>query len=256
MVPGSDKEAAWSLLGWLNEQRQGLKGNIGKGFVMVHNRLLPAMGEFATSSLGLVIAHHTTPLQLVLREARKAEQMAKTQGRDRIGIVLLKRAGGASTIVLPFAFGGKKRDEEFRGGGTIGTTPVGALLWLRDMLAREGMSRRAAYNAQEWLKPLRGFSAFTADETERLLSSNLSWQMNRQWSGREAVREEIRELSSALARVALESAPKGESGSDPFSFLYDLFSVAEFLAREGRARKSPEEKLEKKMEEAHEMAEG
>lgn len=235
IVPGSAREAVWAILGWLQEQKKVLKGQIGRGFVLVRDKLLPVMGRYATASIGLAIAHHKTPLQLVVREARNAEMMAKKSGRNSLGITLIKRAGGTIHLVLPFGFGGSNGGEA--DGATVGNTPVGALLWLKDMLGRKGMSRRAAYQIQQWLRPLRGF---TGDELalKRLLSSNLAWQLRRQWSGPDAPDEEIRELSESVAQVALGVCKNSGHEQDPASLLDNMFSVAEFLAREGRARTS------------------
>ncbi len=235
VVPGSDKEAVWALLGWLKEQRNGLKDQIGRGFVNIGNRiLLHTMGKYATASVGLVIAHQMTPLQLVLREARRAEQMAKKAGRNRLGIILIKRSGGATQLVVPFGFGGSDQNEATE----VGNTPVGALVWLRDMLARPHMSRRAAYNVQQWLTPLHGMS-IEVGHLEQLLATNLSWQLRRQWSGEKACHQEITELASALAKAAIAYCYGDRVTQDPVAFIFQMFSVAEFLARQGRARNFP-----------------
>lgn len=52
------------------------------------------LGERATASAGLVIAHYKEDLRLVLHEAREAEKAAKRGGRDRIHVVAMKRSGG------------------------------------------------------------------------------------------------------------------------------------------------------------------
>lgn len=230
-LPASDKQAIWSLLRWLEEQRQHLKTQVGRGFVFLKNRLFNAMGEFASASIGLVVAHHTAPLQMVLREARKAERMAKSHGRDSLAVTLIKRSGGATQVVVPFGLRGNGVPKETR-GETFQQTPVGVLLWLRDVLAREGMSRRAAYTVLQWLSPLSGPKEVA--DLEGLLSRNLAWQLQRQWSGKEDISQEMRELGEALAEVSLSM---GSKGREPVKFLAGLFQVAEFLAREGRARK-------------------
>jgi CRISPR-associated protein Cmr2 len=229
-VPAWDKHAVWNLLRWLDEQRDYLKAQVGRGFVRVNKRLFHVMGESASASAGLVVAHHTAPLQMVLREARKAERMAKSQGRDSLAITLIKRSGGATQVVVPF---GLKRngDSHMEVEERLEKTPVGALLWLRDILARQGMSRRAAYHVLQWLSPLSGTGE--AADFKALLSKNLAWQLQRQWSGSEDISEDIKDLGEALAEVSLSM---GSKGRDPVEFLRGLFQVAEFLAREGRAR--------------------
>lgn len=57
-------------------------------------QLLTTMGHTATASTGIVIAHVTTPLDLVLEEVRKAEKSAKNkEGRNAFSITFLKRSG-------------------------------------------------------------------------------------------------------------------------------------------------------------------
>lgn len=48
-----------------------------------------------TASAGIVIAHHLTPLSIVLEEARRAEKAAKAlMGKNAVCVTLLKRSGG------------------------------------------------------------------------------------------------------------------------------------------------------------------
>jgi CRISPR-associated protein Cmr2 len=51
------------------------------------------MGSEATASTGIVIAHHTQPLDLTLQEVRKAEKAAKSAGRNSFSLTFLKRSG-------------------------------------------------------------------------------------------------------------------------------------------------------------------
>jgi CRISPR-associated protein Cmr2 len=46
-----------------------------------------------TISAGMAIAHHQAPLSMALREARRAEQKAKRDGRDALCVAALKRSG-------------------------------------------------------------------------------------------------------------------------------------------------------------------
>ncbi len=55
--------------------------------------LLTTMGSEATASTGIVIAHHTQPLDLTLQEVRKAEKAAKSAGRNSFSLTFLKRSG-------------------------------------------------------------------------------------------------------------------------------------------------------------------
>lgn len=62
------------------------------------------LGEKATASAGLVIAHYKEDLRLVLHEARQAEKAAKRAGRDRIHVVAMKRSGGLGRATCRWDF--------------------------------------------------------------------------------------------------------------------------------------------------------
>ncbi len=51
-----------------------------------------------TLSVGVVIAHHTEPLQGALTLVRNAERIAKTEGKNALAIILSKRSGLDTTI--------------------------------------------------------------------------------------------------------------------------------------------------------------
>ncbi|GEM_PF-1800544 len=57
-------------------------------------RILPTMGQRATASAGIVLAHYLTPLSTVIEKSIEAEHYAKeVLGRNTFGIYLLKRSG-------------------------------------------------------------------------------------------------------------------------------------------------------------------
>jgi CRISPR-associated protein Cmr2 len=69
------------------EQRRNLPGRVHLG-----------MGQRATASAGIAIAHHLQPLSQVLEAARDAERRAKDElGRDAFVVTLIKRSGQRSS---------------------------------------------------------------------------------------------------------------------------------------------------------------
>lgn len=62
------------------------------------------LGERATASAGLVIAHYKEDLRGVLHEAREAEKAAKRAGRDCIHVVAMKRSGGLGRATCRWDF--------------------------------------------------------------------------------------------------------------------------------------------------------
>ena len=60
------------------------------------------MGETATISAGLVIAHSREDLRLVLEAARYSEKRAKQEGRNRLALTVMRRNGEQATVVAPW----------------------------------------------------------------------------------------------------------------------------------------------------------
>ncbi|MCX8004563.1 MAG: type III-B CRISPR-associated protein Cas10/Cmr2 [Burkholderiaceae bacterium] len=181
---------------------------LGNGWVSFGGRVLRLMGERATASTGLVIAHHQAPLGVVMRELRAAERRAKElQGKDAWSLTVLKRGGGALYVT-----------------GKWGE-PLRLFCALRDLLAREDVSRRAAFHLAGWLEDVPG------DEPE-LVTALLLHQMQRQCGSAQA-KETVRAIVPALVDEAFKSANRPEK-SAPLAWLADFMMAAEFLAREQR----------------------
>ncbi|GIX42793.1 MAG: hypothetical protein KatS3mg129_2526 [Leptospiraceae bacterium] len=85
------------------------------GFVDSNDEYILTMGNRATGSMGVAIAHYKTPLQLVISKAQKMEKEAKNNGRNCFGICLMKRSGEEREIVYPWKkeYNTKKADIEF-----------------------------------------------------------------------------------------------------------------------------------------------
>ncbi len=252
------EHAVWELFGNLKKQMERIR----KGHVLLggkNGRLLRMMGRLATASAGVVIAHHQTPLQAVLRELRSAEKRAKTEGgRNAFSIALMKRAGGTTRFTAGFGFGGPGWEPS-----ETAPTSLDALFALRDTLATEGVSRRAAYNILAWLpdlpeRPTRASEGARTSvrpeaggdgvhgartsvrmeslEYQQLLEKSIAHQLRRQGVGWKLGGDPwARTLAAMLVETAAaESDRRGEDCSWT-GHLAGLFTVAEFLAREGRA---------------------
>jgi CRISPR-associated protein Cmr2 len=74
------------------------------GWEQHDGRDLTLMGDKATASAGVAIAHHKMDLREVLQAARAAEKAAKNAGRDALGLAILKRSGDHTTVVCPWDF--------------------------------------------------------------------------------------------------------------------------------------------------------
>ena len=177
--------------------------------------LLRMMGSKATASFGAVIAHHQTPLSLVLRRLREAEQDAKGHGRNAFAIRTMKRAGGETTFVAGF-----------QPSATDDVSSLSVLMRLRAWLGADGVSRRAVYHSLRWLREL---PEFNVAQGRALVETNLAAQLLRQCSADSsaATRGQVPTLARDLIRATTSS-------QDCFAALQSMLITAEFLARETR----------------------
>jgi CRISPR-associated protein Cmr2 len=189
---------------------------LGNGFVQHGGRLLRMMGERATASTGAVVAHHQAPLAAVMRELRLAEKRAKetrrssdNQGRDAFSITVVKRSGGALHLTARWG-------EAMR-----------LLIALRDFLAEPDVSRRAVYNSAVWLTDLP-----EPEGNGEMPAQMLAYQLARQTASK-ATRDrcDLPLLASGLILQAVAHTPAGAR----LAWLQNFLSLAELLAREGRA---------------------
>lgn len=192
-------------------ERQGL--TLHKGFALLNGRLMRMMGSRATASCGAVIAHHQAPLAAVRRELAAAEQRAKNEGgRDAFSITVIKRSGGALRLTAQWG------------------EPATLLVDLRQFLAHEEVSRRAAYHTLQWLET-RTLPIPEGDGD--LLQALLGWQLDRQARGH--ARAQAAPLARRLVTLTLK-----QPADERIQWIRNFISVAEFLAREVRSNGNPE----------------
>ena len=222
----------WSALPGVNDLH-GLA--LGNGYVGLGRnntlRLLPMMGRDATASIGAVVAHHQAPLGTVMRALRQAEKQAKGHrngGRNAFCLRVLKRGGGEVSVISRFW------DQALVKTGQrlpLHETALGLMLRFAETLARSDMSRRAVYNATEWLTALPSRpsqsgrqSAMTDDEWQHMVTMNLAKQFEQQKGPR----------NTAAAFVKLACAESESEPGTTLKVLEGMLVTAEFFAREGR----------------------
>jgi CRISPR-associated protein Cmr2 len=243
VMPGGENGAA--ALAARIPERPVIKAQ--KGFVLDCDRLLRLMGPRASLSGGVVIAHHQAPLGAVLRSLRAAEAAAKATARGSDGepafpagvlaVRLVKRAGGETELLLPW-WPGKAEEPP-----AMAQTGPGLLLAWADRLGPEGaLSRRFVYHLQVRLAHAPGRLDLGDAEFRELLIASLAYQARRQSDDGGEVPAE---LVAATVEYALATAPPPAAGQrDPaLQRLEDFLTVAEFLAREGRFGRLPQQKL-------------
>lgn len=196
--------------------------NLKNGYVLKGKTLYRVMGENATASCGAVIAHHTAPLGQVLKTLRAAEQRAKNQGgRNAFAIDLLKRSGGAVKLACPWFINPDNPE-------SLLDSPMGQMIRLIVALAQPDMSRRAAYNIQDWLRQLPDESLFKENPLlyKSLLQKSLEYPLRRQNQGI----VQCHDLAKSLVELGMKVQHQPVT-----DFISHFIGIAEFLARESRS---------------------
>jgi CRISPR-associated protein Cmr2 len=179
----------------------------GNGWARFDGRVLRLMGDAATASAGLVIAHHQAPLGAVLRALREAERRAKDlPGKNAWSLALLKRGGGAIHVTAHWG------------------APLTLFEDLRAFLASDDVSRRAAYHVADWLHAVPGDDA-------ALAQSLLGYQMARQARG--AAKRKAEELAARLVALSFDASQRPDK-VQPLPWLANFMLAAEFFARATR----------------------
>ena len=224
------------LLDLLGEKKMA---KLKRGHALLDGKLLRLMGNKATASVGAVVAHHQAPLSNVLRELRKTEKRAKTEGgRDAFSINLLKRSGGAVHLTLPWLTPGQTWEQALT--GNLSDSPMALLIRLRDVFSGK-TSRKAAYLTQGWLADLPTLGqehAMDDASLESLIAANLAYQLKRQGGNKdEAPMNEANAklLASTAFAIARQKWSDGKPTVQPATLVSNLLGVAEFLARESRS---------------------
>jgi CRISPR-associated protein Cmr2 len=208
---------------------QQRKLQLGKGFGLLDGRLMTLMGHKATASMGAVVAHHSAPLAMVLRELRAAESQAKNtvRGKDQRGqdinrdafcLRLLKRGGGEVAVTGPWWPVNPSTQKLDASQSTL------ALMnRLAQALANTSFSRGAIYRAQQWFEGLTDDPADAKSTTWRAqMASSLAHQFTRQKGSAELAHQVVNHVCDVIAPIRPRTA-------------IDNFLVAsEFFAREAR----------------------
>ncbi|MCM8808473.1 MAG: type III-B CRISPR-associated protein Cas10/Cmr2, partial [Candidatus Omnitrophica bacterium] len=99
----------WAFSGQIKVENGEIKIDMNNlsGFVEKDGRYLLTMGSKASASLGAVIAHYKTPLQIVIKKVFEMEKMAKDESRNRFAICLMKRSGEERIALAEWSYDDK-----------------------------------------------------------------------------------------------------------------------------------------------------
>jgi len=205
---------------------------LDKGFGLLNGRLMTLMGHKATASMGAVVAHHSAPLSMVLRELRAAESRAKntTRGKNKIDgrgddvnrdafcLRVLKRGGGEVNITSPWWPTAPDQQPD---------TSQSALALMKELatqLALTDFSRGAIYRAQMWFEGLTDDAADAKNSAWReQMTSSLAQQFSRQKGDAQVARRVVNFVCDVM------------KPQHPRSAIDNFLVTSEFFAREARA---------------------
>lgn len=167
------------------------------------------LGSRAAMSGGLVVAHYSEDLRVVLDEARRAEKRAKNRGRDALSLSIMRRSGEHSSVVVPWS-------------------AVTRLLALVDLFAN-GATNRWTYTLRSELPTLRGLprEAVRA-EVDRLVGR--IEEADHRGKFESWVRSVFDELIDEMEKRAA-SIPRSDQRHSPIDAFVELCQAAAFLAR-------------------------
>ncbi|MEO0297374.1 MAG: type III-B CRISPR-associated protein Cas10/Cmr2, partial [candidate division WOR-3 bacterium] len=99
----------WAFSGHIKIENGIVKIDLANttGFVEKDGRYLLTMGPEATASMGVVIAHYKTPLQIVIQKVFDMKKKAKDEGRNGFAICLMKRSGEERIAIAKWNYDNK-----------------------------------------------------------------------------------------------------------------------------------------------------
>ncbi len=193
-------------------------------------RLMTLMGHKATASMGAVVAHHSAPLGMVLRELRAAESRAKNTprakngkgedtNRDAFCLRVLKRGGGEVNVTSPWWPVNTSTQQP-----DTAHSALALMKQLAEQLALTDFSRGAIYKAQLWFEGLTDDAKDAKSAVWRAqMASSLAYQFKRQ-SG-----------SAELARQVVDFVCDVMQPAHPKTAIDNVLVTSEFFAREARS---------------------
>jgi len=202
---------------------------LDKGFGLLDGRLMTLMGHKATASMGAVVAHHTAPLGMVLRELRASESKAKNTmrgqdgkghdiNRDAFCLRVLKRGGGEVSVISPWWKVQASQQPD------TSQSALALMKQLAEQLALTDFSRGAIYRAQLWFEGLTDHASDVKNPAWRdQMTSSLAYQFHRQKGNPEVARQVVNFVCDVMKPLNPRTAIDG------------FLVTSEFFAREARS---------------------
>jgi len=214
---------------------------LDNGFGLLGGRLMTLMGHKATASMGAVVAHHSAPLGMVLRELRAAESRAKNTirgkdgkgddiNRDAFCLRVLKRGGGEVNVTSPWW--PVRNDQQ----PDTSQSALALMKQLAEQLALTDFSRGAIYRAQLWFE---GLTDNASDVQKPAWRDQMTTSLAHQFSRQKGNKEVARRVVDFVCNVMKPQQPK--------TAIDNFLVTSEFFAREARAFR-PDKLAQRKLE--------
>ena len=202
-----------------------------RGFVQRKGTLWMMMGQAATASAGIAIAHHLQPLSQALNAAREAEHVAKqVLDRDAFAVNLLKRSGERLLTGAKFRYG-----EEMASLDVVQHV-------MSALHGNEGasLSSRLMYQlAQEGTLGVLTSDAMAAQEAElkRLITRHVEFKEGDKAAGERMMQRLTADLTRLLRGMREAHHDLDKAGDSrirtPFQLFTNLLLLTRFIAMEG-----------------------
>ena len=163
--------------------------------------LLTTMGSEATASTGIVIAHHTQPLDLTLQEVRKAEKAAKSAGRNSFALTFLKRSGEIMTAGAKWYYpkNAPNPDNKQENVEDKSLDTIALLLKFQKHFADDHISSKFPYILREQSETLAEL------EIEGLYAAEIKRLLHRQQGEKKLSEAEEKSLADELATMVIRA---------------------------------------------------
>lgn len=193
-----------------------------QGYVRKGRDLWRVMGQRATVSAGVAIAHQKWPLRRTLATAREMERRAKRDlGRNAVAVAVLKRSGGHEHFGVCWGEGTTIRKPD----------PFAVLEEVAELIQSDRVSRRFAYALREEAEGLW--------QLKHALAERAYWLIKRHWrKGVTFEAERAQRVAGELQALAewldATSADQGAATVWPAAQRFRAgLGLAEFIARNG-----------------------
>jgi CRISPR-associated protein Cmr2 len=209
----------------------------GSGWIEGRGGLWRTMGERATCSMGVAIAHAKWPLRHTLETARQMERLAK-RGLDRnaVAIATMKRSGGHEQFAARWGHA-ETLGIVAESGGAPGLDPLAPIEDVATLIETGRVSRRFAYGLRE--------EARVIWDLPDAIRERARWLLERHWrKGKDnpfdpglgdRVARDLQTLAAFLGHDRLQG-PHVPAEDEPASRFIAALGIADFIARVGGER--------------------